>query len=187
MKKVQVLVGLMLVAVLAAPTVFAQSTNENDDNQVAGGLQPAMPDLFFRQEQRRVLEAVRHGLVDQGYFNDVKKLSPVILVQRTIPEAPVEEVEELLRSGDLMVNAMIYNRAKKTSHIWVNNQLVDAEDQYVLENEGLVIEDGGDGGSYIVGNDTFSQSRFKVKVGQIIGVDGRIEEGLPVVNVQGKQ
>lgn len=186
MKKMRVLLSLISVSLLATSAVFAQSAGD-DDSQDARGLRPGMPDLFFRQEQRRVLEAVRHGLVDQGYFNEVKELAPVIIPQRTIPEVFIEEEEELVRSDDLRVDAMIYNRAKGTSHIWINNQLINPEDQYMLENKGLVIEDSGDGRSYISGSDSFSRSKFQVKVGQVIRVDGRIEESLPVVEVQGKQ
>lgn len=190
---------LFLAAAVSAPAA-AQQTGEVAAEElaaeIAAGQRPDMPALFFRGEQRRVLEAVRQGVVAQEDF-EIEEFVPVIIEEEVEDEIfiPVEEeaVEEIRRSRDTdyTLDAYVFNRSSGKGFFWLNGRRIEGEkDAAFLAREGMVGDMEGeqvevrDGVLY--GGDLFLGTRFRIKVGQMLGANGLVEETLPVIRVHKK-
>ena len=157
---------------VAQETAVVVSTEANN---------PEMPALFFTKEQRRVLEAVRRGVVQKEDLEiDSGNFVPVVLLEETL--ADVDDRQQINRKNEIQINALIRNRTTGKSRVWLNGEQVEIDgDNDLLRADGLVVNSQGVNSAAISGNDEFSNSRFEAKVGQIINIDGKIDESLPVI------
>lgn len=191
---------LSLFAVMMALSVssYAQSTDDEaateqtDDTQSATDdaeqRRPSMPNLFFRQEQRRVLEAVRQGVVQEQDF-EVQGFVPVVILEEVLDaDLPVEEQVVLTRDQSVRFDAYIVSHKTGKTVLWVNGQPLKLEDDLdvlyrdgvaVGEVEGEEVEAFSNG--VLQGDDNYSRSGFKMRVGQVLSTDGFVEETLPIV------
>lgn len=146
---------------------------------------PDMPILFFTKEQRRILEAVRQGVVASDTF-EAEGFIPLVVIEETLPEESqfVEPVRKE-RSG-FSVDALVRNRKTGKDYFWIGGRIVDVEkDADLLGEDGFIIgEDDVNADNAIQGIDEYEGTRFEVKVGQSVTKDGYIDEGLPVVVVR---
>lgn len=187
---------LMLAAMVGLPA-YAQSLEDatiaTDDPETDAEVQavierPDMPGLFFREEQRRVLEAVRQGVVNNNDFV-IEEFSPVLIED---PVVPVEERQNLgVRSQEYYFDAYIVNRSTGKTTFWLNRQELNSEkDADALRREGLTgLEEGEliqvtDG--VLSAGDVYNKSNFRLKIGQIVGTNGTVEETLPVIKIKKK-
>ena len=182
----------VLVAIMLPIPLYAQSTS--DPEEVVNGQQsrPEMPGLFFHKEQRRVLEAVRQGVVQEQDF-DIEEFVPVVILEEILPE----EIEQIV-VGDLPqrqqraqaynFDAYVLNRKNGNAMLWLNGKRIDIEkDTDLLARQGIIVqseeEDFGIKNGIFYGSDVYNSSNFEIKVGQSIGIDGGVEERLPVINI----
>ena len=184
-------------AALAVPA-YAQSTDEAAQAEAEaaaveaesqGADRPDMPPLFFRVEQRRVLEAVRQGIVTNEDF-EIEEFAPVLIQED--PILPLETAAEPLvnreRSQQYSFDAYIVNHSTGKTKLWLNGQEIDAdEDAEGLERRGLTGDEEGENlrikDGNLAGSDHFNGSKFRARVGQIIDVNGAVEETLPVIRI----
>ena len=141
---------------------------------------PNMPGLFFNPAQRRILEAIRQGVVEDDALQ-VPEIDLIVFAEEALPD-PQQEGEERMRQVDLKIDSLIRNRSNGKTYLRVNNELLDVEkDSDVLSNQGIVLTLEVDDPYSVRGSDEYSESRFQLKLGQIIGTRGEIEESLPVI------
>ena len=189
---------IFLAAAVASAPALAQQTSEDVAEELAAelaaGQRPDMPVLFFRGEQRRVLEAVRQGVVEQEDF-EIEEFVPVIIEEEIEEEEIIipEVVEEIRRERDAnyLLDAYVVNRSSGKGIFWLNGRQLEAEeDARFLSREGLVGETEGEDvevrDGVLHGADLFLGTRFRVKVGQVLGINGAVEETLPVVRIHKK-
>lgn len=194
--KTLALIGLLVLPVHAQESGEAAPAAAEDaapGAQAAEQERPEMPGLFFRQEQRRILEAVRQGIVGENDF-EIEEVAPIVSIEEVLPD-PVLEDEGLFarrqRGSAVNFDAYLINRKSGKGVIWMNGSALSIEeDAALLERQGfaplvdketLSVE-----GGFLEGADAYSESNFQVKVGQTIDVDGRIEENLPVIRINKK-
>ena len=180
-------------ASMIAPIAFAQ-----EDAAPVRAITTGRPMLkvFYSQEQRRVLEAIRQGIVPSSdQFNE----SAVLILEETIVPSDVGgflEVEDVVEEIDRPDVSLIgYIRSKKSigGTYWSRfegvstNELRIAPDE---ENEDFASESVSDGtlvlgnvpdSEELVGLDRKTNSRFSLKVGQGITNAGALYETLPVI------
>lgn len=161
---------------------LAQSTDEDDEQSAeVGDRRPDMPELFFTPEQRKILEAIRQGVVETEVFAPEEIFEPVIISDDIIEFTEQDEVR--VRMEDVSIDSLIRSKKSGKVLVWLNDELVDlAEEKEVLEDNGLVITDNDEhAGFSLKGSDSFSNTTFELLVGQSIVSDGNIEENLPIV------
>jgi len=96
---------LILFLFLAFPSV-AQETSATGSSAD----KPEMPILFFTKEQRRVLEAVRRGVVQKEDLEiESGEFVPVVLLEETIGNEV--EQRQTRRGKEIKVNALIRNHS----------------------------------------------------------------------------
>lgn len=167
----------------SAPAALGQETQ---DGLEGNGFEtrPAMPRLFFTNQQRRILEVIRQEYVTEETL-DHQEFVPFVLEQQEV--ADVAEAE-FIRETDFRVDAFVRNRKTGSSLIWLNNQQYELGDASgILTREGLS-ELGADAAEVggLTGRDVYNNSRFVVKVGQSLVADGDVVETYPVVIVKKK-
>lgn len=181
-----------LLALLVAASVvgtagmaYAQSAESDAaaNFSAAPAPRPDMPPLFFAPEQRKILDALREGAVDTDVYIPEEIATPDI-ISDDIARFITGFVEgQSVRGENISIGSIF--RSKKTGKllVWINGEIIDVEsEREFLENHGLEIIDGEDGsGAVLRGTDNFSNTTFELQVGQSIGIDGNIEENLPVI------
>jgi hypothetical protein len=141
---------------------------------------PNMPRLFFNPAQRRILEAIRQGVVEDDALQ-VPEIDLIVFTEEGLPD-PQQEGEVRTRQVNLKIDSLIRNRSNGKTYLRVNNELLDVEkDSDVLSNQGIVLTLEVDDPYSLGGSDEYSDSDFRLKLGQIIGTRGEIEESLPVI------
>ncbi|MGI9297472.1 MAG: hypothetical protein ACR2QC_06185 [Gammaproteobacteria bacterium] len=189
----QIFSALGVFAVFAATPALAQEQQDaaapvspvSDAAPDAAGSsaanRPAMPRLFFTNEQRRILEVVRQEFITEENL-EFAEFAPLLIEQQETVD--VAEEEEFARDYDLRVEAFIRNRSSGDGRIWINNEPYPLRDESgVLQREGLDgLVLGSDGA--ISGMDSLNNSRFMVKVGQKLAGDGEVNETYPVIIVK---
>lgn len=184
----------LLVVCLSLVNARAQTESEESSSvRSSSDQRPEMPNLFFRKEQRRVLEAVRQGVVEEEDF-DIDEFVPVVIIEDALPEEIEEETRQ--RGEDLSIDAYIVNRNTGSKVLWVNGKQIDLqEDSEYLTSRGIVVNaDDVEGvadslrieNGVVKADDAFSNAKFEAKVGQVIGAVGGVEESLPVVIVKSR-
>ena len=170
---------LWLALPMVASAVYSQETVTQETVEKGGvDLQrPQMPDLFLTVEQRRILEALRQGVLNEQVFKE-DEFIPVVLREEALPE----DVVRIERSNDVKIDALVKHKKSGKTILWVNNKSYDLDkDKALLERlDNLKIEtsDARDG---LRGYDNISKSRFNIKVGQTVNKEGVINETLPIV------
>lgn len=177
------LLSLLLFGLLGLSSVgYAQTSGEEagEDAEVTDR-RPDMPELFFTPEQRKILEAIRQGVVETEVFAPEEIFEPVIISDDIIEFQQQEEVR--VRGENIAIDSLIRSKKSGKLLVWMNNELVDlAEEAEVLEENGLTISDNDEhAGVVLKGTDSFSNTTFELEVGQSIVTDGNIEENLPVI------
>ena len=178
MKKTLFLLPVVAALFFSAATAQETSAVGNAD----GADSPVMPGLFFTAEQRRILEAVRRGVVRKEDLEIAdENLVPVVLLEESLGGI-VEQERRIVRKREIKIDAFIRSRSTGKARVWLNGKEIEiGDDNDLLQASGLVITNEDVGRSFLAGSDEFNGSRFEARVGQIINVDGRIDEGLPVV------
>lgn len=171
---------LPVIVALIFSTATAQETSAVNDS--ADAENPVMPGLFFTAEQRRILEAVRRGVVRKEDLEIAdENLVPVVLLEESLGGV-VEQEKRIVRQKEIKINAFIRSRSTGKARVWLNGSEIEiGDDDDLLQANGLIITNEDVGKSFLTGSDEFNGSRFEAKVGQIINIDGRIDEELPVV------
>lgn len=181
--------SIIISAVLSSSLVYAQSdTSEQENNQSEGSSlsKPEMANLFLRPDQRKILEGIRLGVVEEQEVSEVI-FSPIVFVEDAAPETLPDAIQK--RTKEYTVDAIIFNRSKGKTSAIIGGSLFDL-DQPISEltRSGIAInnkdsKDNKEPNSRFVleGKDGYSKSGFEIKVGQSLGVDGRVNEKLPVV------
>ncbi len=166
-----ILKSVSISMLLVVPVSFAQSVSEDEAGR------PEMGTLFLRPDQRRILEGIRQGVVEEEVITNVA-FTPILVFEDTLPQ---DGEKQKIRSTVYKINALITNRrtGKTTALIGEREVELDKPDAQ-LQRDGLSIN-LSDSHAVLEGSDDFSRSKFEVKVGQSIGTDGQINESLPVV------
>ena len=179
--KIFAILGILLGAFVVSVDIRAQETNSVSG--AASDDRPAMPRLFYTNEQRRILEVVRQEFITQENI-EFSEFTPLLIEQQETLD--IEEVAG--RQYDLRVDAYIHNHKSGSSVLWLN------KDQYALKKDGAgsslsqerlnEIELSTDG--TLSGVDEANKSRFFIKVGQKLTGDGEINETYPIVIIKKK-
>ena len=177
---------LAAMALFPAAPVFAQ----NEGAPAAGDEEqrPQMGALFYTVEERRILEAIRQGVVEEQELEFNEEILPVVVVQEALPEE--DEIRE--RAKPLRVDAMIIRRSTGEASIWMHEDgkvvefQIDRETDRlggkVLETRaGVVVERDDIGAGGLEGIDLFNNRRFRLQVGQILGTRGELNDSYPIV------
>ncbi len=179
---------LLFIGFMVMP-VYAQSVENSEESNATetSAQRPSMPDLFFRKEQRRVLEVVREGIVVEDDF-DIEEFVPVVIIEEQLEPEEEELIRARARGADIYFDSYIVNRSNGKSILWINGKALRVdEDRDVLSRQGIELAQGEEGSSIALengvlkGRDAYSNSKFRVNVGQIIGVDGSVDETLPII------
>ena len=187
---VKKIAALLVAALLAAPAGPAWAQNEQGAAIAAEEEQrPQMGALFYTVEERRILEAIRQGVVEEEELEFTEEILPVVVVQEALPEE--DEIRE--RAKPLKVDAMIIRRATGDASVWVNEggkilefqvnpQTGDRLGGKVLEtNAGVVVDKAQISADGLEGIDLFNNRRFRLQVGQILGTRGGLDDSYPIV------
>lgn len=177
---------LAALALFPAAPVFAQS--EEAPVAVEEEQRPQMGALFYTVEERRILEAIRQGVVEEQELEFNEEILPVVVVQEALPEE--DEIRE--RAKPLRVDAMIIRRSTGEASIWMHEDgkivefQIDRETDRlggkVLETRAGVVVDRDDiGAGGLEGIDLFNNRRFRLQVGQILGTRGELNDSYPIV------
>ena len=177
------LAAAAVAAAFAFPAaVFGQGLASDEAEQG-----PPMGALFFTAEERRILEAIRQGVVEEEELEFTEDILPVVVIQEALPDE--DEIQE--RSGPLQVDWLIVRRSTGDAVVRIGNKEYrtdeEAQDGVLgglqLQRQGVVIERGDINGNILRGVDTFNNRRFELKIGQILGANGQLNEGdsYPVV------
>ena len=183
--KNNILCALMAVLVLSTTAAYGQEEPVAEEEE---GFQsrPAMPRLFFTNQQRRILEVVRQEYVTEEALEH-QEFVPLVLAQQEVAEESDEL--ELVRENNFRINAFVRNKKTGSGMVWLNNARYEFGDTsgILFREEGLsdITPEVGSDGS-ITGVDTYNKSRFILKVGQSLATDGEINEIYPVVIVKKK-
>ena len=169
-------------AVAPAGEVGAES-----DEEARRRTGPEMQRLFFSAEQRRVLEALRQGLVESELLESDEFIPVVLREEAFIAD---EEEEVIVERGEeaLHFTGMVRRNSDGKAFIWINGEQEDVGEgaEYLDKVRNLVLTEEQTTHEGITGIDTFTRRRFKILIGQSISTDGQIREDLPVVEVNKK-
>lgn len=123
----------------AVPRQSRQSRFPHKQSQLPANVQrPEMPVLFFRGEQRRVLEAVRQGVVEEDDF-DIEEFVPVVIIEDALPQAEGEVQRR--RARQIYIDAYIVNKSTGQNTFWFNGRRLTYEgSRELLEQEGIFLE-----------------------------------------------
>ena len=161
------------------------------DENVAGSGEDARPEmsaLFFTIEQRRILEALRQEVSTEENIQ-IDELAPVVLPEETLSSVDVVITEEgKQRELDISVDAYLRNHKNGKIVLWLNGvqYRLDKQSEF-LENEGIMSLSAGEHNLVrVYGVDKFNKSKFVLKVGQRLNMDGGVDESYPVVIIKKK-
>ena len=180
------LLAALLLAFSPAPA-FAQTESDalQEEEQ-----RPQMGALFYSVEERRILEAIRQGVVEEEELEFTEDILPVVVVQEALPE---EDQKPRERSQPLKVDAMIIRRSTGDASVWVTEGGKLVKFQVNRETDGLLggkametragvlVEQEGISVDGVQGVDVFNNRRFRLRVGQILGTRGELDESYPIV------
>ena len=177
---------LLLAGILGCGIV----AGAQDGNVVGRGedARPEMSALFFTIEQRRILEAIRQEVSTEENIQ-IDELAPVVLPEETLSSDDVVITEEgKQRELDISVDAYLRNHKNGKIVLWLNGvqYRLDKQSEF-LENEGIMSLSAGEHNLVrVYGVDKFNKSKFVLKVGQRLNMDGGVDESYPVVIIKKK-
>ena len=191
-KKLSALAAAILLALAPAAPAFAQEeTDAAESAPAAVDQRPQMGALFYTVEERRILEAIRQGVVEEEELEFTEDILPVVVVQEALPDENENIIRE--RSKPLQVDAMIIRRSTGDASVWINEGGELLEFQVNPENEnrlggkvletraGVLVEKDGISVGGVQGVDVFNNRRFRLQVGQILGTRGELDDSYPIV------
>jgi len=151
-----------------------------------------MLQLFMTNEQRRLLEAVRQGLLRDDELDRVKEINTTRLQEFEEQQtADVVEVDDFIsfdnpvviergRSIDLNMGGFI-RIGDRNSSLLVNGEFVEADE--ISESLGIDFNQfSSEAENELVGVDLVRQQRVVLKPGQTLPTSGNIRENLYVIN-----
>ena len=171
-------------AVAQTETTAGQPAADADEDQ-----RPQMGAFFYTVEERRILEAIRQGVVEEEELEFNEDIQPIVVIQEVLPD----EEKIRVRAKPLKVDAMIIRRATGDASVWVNEggELLQFQVNAKTENRlggkvletraGVVVDKENVSVDGLVGVDTFNNRRFHLQVGQILGTRGELDDSYPIV------
>lgn len=150
--------------------------------------------LFFTSEQRRILEAVRQGLLKDEALDRVQEIATAALMEFESETQGVGEeleigefldfdnpqVRERGRSTDVTVDGFI-RIGDRNSTLLVNGRMMEAPD--LLNAQGIEVNRfKSDTKGSLIAVDMVSKQRIVLKPGQTISTSGSVRENLAVSN-----
>ena len=181
--------ALLAALLLAFSPASALAQTESDTLQEEEQ-RPQMGALFYSVEERRILEAIRQGVVEEEELEFTEDILPVVVVQEALPE---EDEKPRERSQPLKVDAMIIRRSTGDASVWVSEggKLVKFQvnpetggrlgGKAMEARAGVLVEQGDISVDGVQGVDVFNNRRFRLRVGQILGTRGELDESYPIV------
>ena len=181
--------ALLAALLLAISPASALAQTEADALQEEEQ-RPQMGALFYSVEERRILEAIRQGVVEEEELEFTEDILPVVVVQEALPE---EDEKPRERSQPLKVDAMIIRRSTGDASVWVSEggKLVKFQvnpetggrlgGKAMEARAGVLVEQGDISVDGVQGVDVFNNRRFRLRVGQILGTRGELDESYPIV------
>ena len=181
--------ALLAALLLALSPASALAQTESDTLQEEEQ-RPQMGALFYSVEERRILEAIRQGVVEEEELEFTEDILPVVVVQEALPE---EDEKPRERSQPLKVDAMIIRRSTGDASVWVSEggKLVKFQvnpetggrlgGKAMEARAGVRVEQGDISVDGVQGVDVFNNRRFRLRVGQILGTRGELDESYPIV------
>ena len=191
LKKLSALAAAILLALSPAAPVLAQEEDAAAAAPAAADQRPQMGALFYTVEERRILEAIRQGVVEEEELEFTEDILPVVVVQETLPDENEQIIRE--RSKPLKVDAMIIRRKTGDASVWINEGGEVVEFQVNPENDdrlggkvlpvraGVLVDKSDISAGGVVGVDVFNNRRFRLQVGQILGTRGELDDSYPIV------
>ena len=180
------LLAALMLAISPAPALAQTEADALQEEEQ----RPQMGALFYSVEERRILEAIRQGVVEEEELEFTEDILPVVVVQEALPE---EDEKPRERSQPLKVDAMIIRRSTGDASVWVSEggklvkfqvnpetggrlggKAMEARAGVLVEQEDISV-DG------VQGVDVFNNRRFRLRVGQILGTRGELDESYPIV------
>ena len=181
------LLAALLLAFSPAAPALAQTESDTLQEEEQ---RPQMGALFYSVEERRILEAIRQGVVEEEELEFTEDILPVVVVQEALPE---EDEKPRERSQPLKVDAMIIRRSTGDASVWVSEggKLVKFQvnpetggrlgGKAMEARAGVRVEQGDISVDGVQGVDVFNNRRFRLRVGQILGTRGELDESYPIV------
>ena len=191
LNKLSALAAAILLALSPAASVLAQEEDAAAAVPAASDQRPQMGALFYTVEERRILEAIRQGVVEEEELEFTEDILPVVVVQEALPDENEEIIRE--RSQPLKMDAMIIRRKTGDASVWMNEGGKVVEFQVNAENDdrlggkvlpvraGVLVDKGDISAGGVVGVDVFNNRRFRLQVGQILGTRGELDDSYPIV------
>ena len=191
LKKLSALAAAILLALSPAAPALAQEEDAAAAAPAAADQRPQMGALFYTVEERRILEAIRQGVVEEEELEFTEDILPVVVVQETLPDENEQVIRE--RSKPLKVDAMIIRRKTGDASVWINEGGEVVEFQVNPENgdrlggkvlpvrAGVLVDKSDISAGGVVGVDVFNNRRFRLQVGQILGTRGELDDSYPIV------
>ena len=188
-RRARALAAAALLALAPAFPAATQTTGTAGQSEAEEDQRQQMGAFFYTVEERRILEAIRQGVVEEEELEFNEDIQPIVVIQEVLPE----EDEIRVRSQPLKVDAMIIRRATGDASIWVTEGgkalefRVSAETENrlggkVLETRaGVVVDKENISVDGLEGVDTFNNRRFRLQVGQVLGVRGELDDSYPIV------
>ena len=180
------LLAALLLALSPAPALAQTESDALQEEEQ----RPQMGALFYSVEERRILEAIRQGVVEEEELEFTEDILPVVVVQEALPE---EDEKPRERSQPLKVDAMIIRRSTGDASVWVSEggKLVKFQvnpetggrlgGKAMEARAGVLVEQGDISVDGVQGVDVFNNRRFRLRVGQILGTRGELDESYPIV------
>ena len=180
------LLAALLLALSPAPALAQTEADALQEEEQ----RPQMGALFYSVEERRILEAIRQGVVEEEELEFTEDILPVVVVQEALPE---EDEKPRERSQPLKVDAMIIRRSTGDASVWVSEggKLVKFQvnpetggrlgGKAMEARAGVRVEQGDISVDGVQGVDVFNNRRFRLRVGQILGTRGELDESYPIV------
>jgi len=185
---------IMRIALITALLILAGFPISHSQDNSSGGANSGgdMLQLFMTNEQRRLLEAVRQGLLRDDELDRVQEINTARLQE--FEELQTEETIELDefisfdnpvvvergRSIDLNMGGFI-RIGTRNSTFYVNGEFVDASE--LSESLGIDFNQlSSESKTEVVGVDLVRQQRVVLKPGQTLPTTGAIRENLYVIN-----
>ena len=180
------LLAALMLALSPAPALAQTEADALQEEEQ----RPQMGALFYSVEERRILEAIRQGVVEEEELEFTEDILPVVVVQEALPE---EDEKPRERSQPLKVDAMIIRRSTGDASVWVSEggKLVKFQvnpetggrlgGKAMEARAGVLVEQGDISVDGVQGVDVFNNRRFRLRVGQILGTRGELDESYPIV------